>query len=42
VVCVKETEADFDDDCRDGFLDYRLFAESWLDCNLDSKETCFD
>jgi hypothetical protein len=40
--CTEWLEMDFNGDCRVDFQDYTLFAESWLDCNLDPPETCWE
>ncbi|MCK4293155.1 MAG: hypothetical protein KAY65_08145 [Planctomycetes bacterium] len=41
-VCAEYPAMDFDKDCRVGFKDFALFAQSWLDCNLDPPEACWE
>lgn len=39
--CVSYSEQDLNGDCRVNMQDYAILLESWLQCNLDPSERCF-
>ncbi len=38
--CVSPLEMDLNDDCKVDFRDLAIFAESWLECNLNPPDGC--
>ena len=40
-LCDGLSEADLNKDCKVGFNDFALFAEKWLDCNMDPQISCW-
>lgn len=40
--CTEWLEMDFNNDCKVDFQDFALFSLSWLDCNLDPQEACWE
>ncbi len=40
-VCTERPAMDFNDDCKVDFRDFAIFSQSWLDCNLDPPELCW-
>jgi N-acetylneuraminic acid mutarotase len=40
-VCTERPAMDFNDDCKVDFRDLAIFSRSWLDCNLDPPELCW-
>lgn len=40
-VCTERPAMDFNDDCKVDFRDFAIFSRSWLDCNLDPPELCW-
>ena len=40
-VCTERPAMDFNDDCKVDFRDLAMFSRSWLDCNLDPPELCW-
>jgi len=38
---VRYLRMDFNDDCKVDFRDFALFIQSWLECNLDPPEVCW-
>jgi hypothetical protein len=41
-VCTGKLAMDFNNDCKVDFQDFALFANSWLECNLDPPSTCWE
>ena len=41
-VCTDYPAMDFNKDCKVDFEDFALFTQSWLDCNLDLPEACWE
>jgi len=41
VICTHRPAMDFNDDCKVDFKDLAIFMESWLECNLDPPEACW-
>jgi hypothetical protein len=39
--CTEWLEMDFNDDCKVDFSDFAMFAEQWLECNLEPQELCW-
>jgi hypothetical protein len=39
--CTTPIPVDFDGDCKVGFSDFAIFCLSWLQCNLDPPEACW-
>lgn len=42
IFCTSKPAMDFNKDCKVDFEDFALFTQSWLDCNLDPPETCWE
>jgi len=40
-ICTQRPAMDFNDDCKVDFTDLAIFMESWLECNLDPPEACW-
>lgn len=40
--CIEWLEMDFNGDCKVDFNDFALFTQSWLECNLDPPEACWE
>jgi hypothetical protein len=40
-VCAEYLPTDFNRDCRIDFRDLAVFALTWLECNLDPRDTCW-
>ncbi|MFH1613858.1 MAG: hypothetical protein ABIG61_02080 [Planctomycetota bacterium] len=40
--CSDPIEADFNSDCKVDFKDLAIFLQSWLQCNLEPQETCWE
>lgn len=41
-VCPEYPDMDFNKDCKVDFGDFALFAPSWLECNFDPPEACWE
>lgn len=41
VICRERPMMDFNNDCRVDFKDFAIFADSWLECNLEPPEACW-
>ncbi|MBW8041575.1 MAG: hypothetical protein FVQ85_16485 [Planctomycetes bacterium] len=41
-VCTEYPAMDFNKDCKVDFEDFALFTQSWLECNLDPPEACWE
>ncbi|MHA1713123.1 MAG: hypothetical protein ACTSW4_03645 [Candidatus Ranarchaeia archaeon] len=41
-VCTEYPAMDFNKDCKVDFEDFAVFTQSWLECNLDPPEACWD
>jgi len=39
--CRERPAMDFNEDCKVDFRDFALFMQSWLECNLDPPEVCW-
>ena len=39
--CTEPLEMDFNNDCKVDFEDFAMFSQTWLDCNLDPPEACW-
>ena len=40
--CTEYPAMDFNKDCKVDFQDFAVFSHSWLECNLDPPELCWD
>jgi hypothetical protein len=40
-VCTESPAMDFNKDCKVDYRDFAIFVQSWLECNLDPPEACF-
>ncbi|UCG58587.1 MAG: right-handed parallel beta-helix repeat-containing protein [Phycisphaerales bacterium] len=40
--CTAYPAMDFNQDCKVDFRDFAIFVQSWLECNLDPPEACWD
>lgn len=40
-ICTQQPTMDFNGDCKVDFKDLAVFLESWLECNLDPPEACW-
>lgn len=40
-ICTRRPAMDFNDDCKVDFKDLAIFMQSWLECNLDPTEACW-
>ena len=40
-ICIRQPTMDFNGDCKVDFKDLAIFLESWLECNLDPPEACW-
>jgi peptidoglycan/xylan/chitin deacetylase (PgdA/CDA1 family) len=40
--CLEKPAMDFNGDCKVDFKDLALFAQSWLECNLEPKSACWE
>ncbi|MHC4283687.1 MAG: hypothetical protein ACYSWZ_12045, partial [Planctomycetota bacterium] len=40
-ICTNPIFHDFDGDCQVDFTDLAIFCSSWLQCNLDPPEACW-
>lgn len=40
--CTEPLAMDFNDDCKVNVQDLAIFGQSWLECNLDPPETCWE
>jgi hypothetical protein len=40
--CTEPLAMDFNDDCKVDSLDFGIFSQTWLECNLDPPETCWE
>lgn len=41
-ICLKHPAGDLNGDCKVDFQDFAIFCQSWLDCNLDIQEACWE
>ena len=41
-VCLAPVQGDLNGDCKVDFADFALFAQNWLDCNLDPPSACWE
>ena len=41
-ICTEPITGDLNNDCKVDFLDLAILISSWLDCNLDPPEACWD
>ena len=41
-ICTEYPAMDFNDDCKVDFQDFAIFSQSWLECNLDPPEACWE
>jgi hypothetical protein len=41
-ICSEEIPGDTNNDCKVDFADFAAFAGSWLECNLDPREACWE
>ena len=41
-ICLEHPTGDFNGDCKVDFQDFAIFCQSWLDCNLDIQEACWE
>ncbi|MHC4360419.1 MAG: hypothetical protein ACYSTN_06455 [Planctomycetota bacterium] len=39
--CTERPAMDFNDDCKVDFQDFAIFSQSWLECNLDPPDVCW-
>lgn len=39
--CLEYPVMDFNQDCKVDFIDFSIFLQSWLDCNLCPSEACW-
>jgi len=39
--CTERPAMDFNDDCRVNFVDLGIFLQSWLECNLEPNDLCW-
>ncbi|MHC4624566.1 MAG: hypothetical protein ACYS4W_11770 [Planctomycetota bacterium] len=42
IQCTEPLAMDFTDDCKVDFKDFAKFVQSWLECNLDPPEACWE
>jgi len=40
--CLGNPQMDFNGDCKVDFADFALFAQNWLECNLDPPSACWE
>jgi len=40
-VCLRHPAMDFNGDCKVDLVDFAMFTQSWLDCNIDPQEACW-
>lgn len=40
-VCTRYSAMDFNKDCKVNFIDFAVFSQSWLECNFDPKDLCW-
>ena len=41
-ICTNYPAMDFNKDCKVDFQDFAIFTQSWLECNLDPSESCWE
>ena len=39
--CLEYPVMDFNKDCKVDLIDFSIFLQSWLECNLDPPEACW-